>query len=263
MIESYVQKVIFVDEPFLEGLKQKSMTDYLAFNAPQVDTKVIALPVPEADLNQLVQLMNPSDILPGSILVKPDYSDRFMSVEAFAEKHAERKYSLWVLLCLALGAKKVSVINVEEVRLESEEHSLTAAQVGGTSPVMAGEAGFKSGQASLNDEARKSILNIKVDASGGEPDLDEAERILSKHGLHKDDMFQRMYDMRSLKTNSLTKKEFSLDLSTDVKRVFDTSLKAKIKAMSTLYGGIAEFDKASKATEKGQTALKLSVLVEF
>lgn len=263
MIESYIQKVIFVDAPFLESLKQKSITEFKAFNETELDTKIIKLPLQSEDVDKLVKHAHPSEIRPGNIIVKPDYSDKFMSVDSFAASHAERKYRLWVLLCVALGARRVSVTNIEEVSLEMEDMSSTSAQVDATSPVAKGEASFKSVQSGQNDDARKSIMNIKVEASGGDPDVAAAERILSEHGLHNDDMFRRMYDMRCLKNNSVSKQDFSLDLSTDVKRVFDSSLKAKITAMSKLYGGSAGFEKVRNSIEKGRSALKLTVSVEF
>lgn len=263
MIESYIQKVIFVDAPFLERLKQKSITDFRAFNETELDTKIIKLPLRSEEVSELVKYVNSSEIRPGNIIVKPDYSDKFLSVESFTESHAERKYGLWVLLCVALGAKRVSVTNIEKISTEMEDVSLTSAQMDATVPVAKGETSFKSGQSSRNDDAHESIMNIKVEASGGDPDVAAAERILSEHGLHNDDMFRRMYDMRCLKNNSVSKQDFSLDLSTDVKRVFDSSLKAKITAMSKLYGGSAGFEKVRNSIEKGRSALKLSVSVEF
>ncbi|MNE92011.1 hypothetical protein D3C80_1896900 [compost metagenome] len=69
--------------------------------------------------------------------------------------------------------------------------------------------------------------------------------------------------MRSVGSNTLLKHEFSLDMSTDVKKVLNASLKAKLEVMSKICEGRAEFDRARTSMEKGRTALKLTVTVEF
>lgn len=263
MIEPYTQKIFFVDEPFLDELKHTSLTTYQAFTVPEIDSKIITLPAAPSDVTKLVEWMHPSEIRVGGILAKAGYTDQFVSVDVFSDDHAVRKYGLWILLCTALGAKKVSVTNIENVSLESEDMTTFSINAAGKATTVQAEASFQRDEASGNDEARKAIMNIKVDALGGEPDLAEAKRILDQYGLHNDHMFRGIYDMRSVSSNRLTKHEFSLDLSSDVKRIFDSSMRAKIEAMSILYDGRAEFDTAKKTFEKARTALKLSIAVEF
>lgn len=263
MFEPHIQKVIFVDEPFLTALELGSITDFRAFSSAELDTQIVTLPLQSKDVGELVKHVAPSEVRPGAILVKPDYSDKFMSMEAFADGHAERKYRLWILLCLALGAKKVSISNIEDITVELDDSASTAVGGGLKAPVGSASAEFKVGQSSQHSDVRKSMTEIKAEATGGEPDLTRAMEILMRHGLYRDDMFQRMYEMRSLTNNAVRKQEFSLDLSSDVKRVFDSSLKAKVKLMSKLYGGNADFEKVHRSFEKARTALKLTVLVEF
>lgn len=263
MFEPHIQKVIFVDDAFLTALEQDSITNFRAFGAAELDTQIITLPLSSQDVAEVVKHVHPSEVRPGAILVKPDYSDRFMSMDAFADSHAERKYRLWILLCLALGAKRVSVTNVEDVGIESEDARTTSLQIEGKAPVAQMSAEGKASRSLQQEEIRKSIMNIVAEATGGTPDLERAKSILHEHGLERDDMFQRMYDMRCLKTNAVLRQEFSLDMSSDVKRMFDSSLKAKVKLMSKLYGGRVEFEKAQNSLEKARTALKLTVVVEF
>lgn len=263
MFESHIQKVIFVDKPFLISLEQDSITNFRAFSSAELDTQIIALPLSSEAVTEVVKYVHPSDVRPGAILVKPDYSDRFISLDAFADSHAERKYRLWILLCLALGAKRVSVTNIEEVGVESDDAVATGLQMEGKTPVAQASVGVKTSHSTHQDEIRKSIMNIVAEAKGGAPDLERAKSILREHGLERDDMFRRMYDMRCLGVNSVIKQEFSLDMSSDVKRMFDSSLKAKVKLMSKLYGGSVDFEKSHKSLEKARTALKLTVVVEF
>jgi len=259
MIESHIQKIIFVDEPFLVELKQDSVTDFRAFEQEELDTQVIQLPIPANQIRELTQLVHVSDVRVGT-----DYSDRFISIDTFADGHAERKYRLWVLLCMALGAKKVSVKNIEEVSVESDETSSFSANVGGgVDKVGKAEASIKMDGSKSHDEARSSIMGINAEAAGGAPDLNKAMQILRDNGLERDDMFKRMYEMRSITSNALLRHEFSLDTSSDFKRVLDSSLKAKVELMGKIYGGKAEFTKTRKSLERASTALKLTILVDF
>lgn len=264
MIDSHIQKVIFVDEDFLDELKQNSVTDFREFGKSELDTQVIQLPLPSNTLGELTKFVHVSEVRAGAVLVKPDYSDRFISIDSFTEGHAERKYRLWVLFCMALGAKKVSVKNIEEVNIDSdEENSLSGQLSGRIYTVGKAEAAVKMDGRKTYDEARSSIMSLHAEASGGAPDLEKAMQILRDNGLERDDMFKRMYEMRSFTSNSLLRHEFSLDTSSDFKRVLDDSLKAKVELMGKIYKGKAEFAKMRKSLERASTALKLTVLVDF
>lgn len=264
MINSHIQKIIFVDEDFLDELKQSSVTDFRAFEQNEFDTQVIELPLPANKIGELTKFVHVSEVRAGAVLVKPDYSDRFMSIDAFTEGHAERKYRLWVLLCMALGAKKVIVKNIEEVNIESDEESSTSGQFSGRIYTIGkGEADIKKNNSKIHDEARSSIMSLHAESSGGAPNLEKAMQILRDNGLERDDMFKRMYEMRSFTSNSLLRHEFSLDTSSDFKRVLDASLKAKVELMGKIYRGKAEFAKTCKSLERASTALKLTVLVDF
>lgn len=265
MIDPHIQKVIFVDEPFLTALKEGSITNFRAFTQPELDTQIVQLPLNPEQINEMKQVAHLSEVRAGAILVKPDYNDRFMTIESFSDGHAERKYRLWVLLCLALGAKKVSVTNIEGVDVTSDEESSWSANAAAKSKPLGAslDAGVKNASSQQQGEKRNAIMKIAAEASGGEPDLKRALQILQENGLDRDDMFKRLYDMRSFTGNALITHTFSLDTSSDFKRVLDDSLKAKVELMSKVYGGKAEFAKTRKSLEKASTALKLTVMVEF
>ena len=155
------------------------------------------------------------------------------------------------------------ITNIEEITIESDAKSEFSASISGKAPLVEGEVGFKKSDSEQNREVRQSIMRLNAVAEGSEPNLVEAERILKRHGLQGDNMFRSIFDMRSVSSNRLTKQEFSLDLTSDIKKVMNASLKAKVKVMSELYSGRIEIDSVKKALEKGSSALKLSVTVEF
>lgn len=264
MIEPYISKIIVVDQPFLDDLKQTSVTDLRIFTDPDIDTKVITLPLRSAEeVVELIQYMDASEIRPGRVLVKPGYSSQFVSVDSFSEDIVFRKYSLFVQLCIALGAKKVAISSIEDVSLEASDTSSVSAEASAAAPIAKAEASVKTEKSALNDEVRKSIMRLNTEAHGGEPNLEEANRILERHGLQKDALFADMYHLCRVSTNRLHSHEVTLDFSKDVKRIFDSSMQAKIKVMSKLYKGRAEFDSAQKSLERNRSATKLSVRVEF
>lgn len=264
MIEQHVRKVIIIDQPFLDDLRNTSLTDLQAFTSPDIDTMVITLPLSShSQINELARYVDPTEIRAGSILVKPVYTDQFVPVDSFTEDIVLRKYGLFVQLCIALGAKKVAISSIEDINLESSESVSAEANIGGSAPVGKAEVAAKAKQSSLNDEVRQSIMKLHTEAHGGEPNLEEADRIMDQFGLRKDALFTDVYNMCRVSTNRLSRHEVSLDFSKEVKRVFDSSMQAKIKVMSKLYQGCAEFDKARKSLEKNRSATRLSVVVEF
>ena len=168
MIEPYTQKIIFVDEPFMEELKHASITSFQSFEAPDLDTKVITLPLTVSNATELMHHVNASDVRPGSVLVKPGYMDQFVTLDEFTDDHAKNKFDVWLQLCVALGAKKVDVTNIEEVSLEAEEHSSVSADINGKSHFGSLNAGIKDHDSSQSEQVRQSIMKLKVAATGGD-----------------------------------------------------------------------------------------------
>jgi hypothetical protein len=263
MIESYIDKLIFIDDQFMRELDEESVADLIAFENPDPDTKVITLPMAPEKLLELEKYIDISEVKVGNILVKPGYSNRFIRIEEFAEDYTIRKYRLWIQLCVALGAKKVSINNIEDVFIGSSEDSTLNVGASGKAPGVGGHSDAGYSKSSREDEIRKSIMNISAEAAGSTPNLVAAENILQRYKLFTDDMFVSIYEMRELGFNPLTKHEFQLDFSKDIKKVFDTSIKAKLEVMSKVYKGRVAFDSKKNAFNNARTAMKLTISVEF
>lgn len=263
MIERFVNKVIFVDSQFLENLGQISRTDLDDFNHPGFDTRVVSLPLPTSMIEELTSIIDPSSIRTGTIVVRPGYSDQFVPLDSFSEDLVYRKYGLFVQLCIALGARKVSITNIEDVTLGASEEAGISAELNAGAPLGKSEAKYHSNQSSLTADFRKSIMELKTEAHGGQPNLGVAEDLIRQYGLQKDSLFTYMLNMCKVPTNMLSRHELSLDFSTDVKKVFDSSIQAKIRVMSKLYQGKADFERVRQSVERTTTATKLSIVVEF
>jgi hypothetical protein len=263
MIEPYVNKIIIVDEEFLSDLKHESRTDYHKFLNPNIDTKVLTLPLKQSEIGAIAPFIDPSSIRSGSIVVKPGYTDQFVSIDAFAEELIQRKYGLFSQLCVALGAKKISITSIDDVSLEDKDTTSFEGGLSASHPLAKAEVNIKAKQSSQSDDFRKSVMKLITEAEGAEPNFNEADRLMAQFGLQKDSLFTDILNMCRGGTNRLRRHEVSIDCSKDVKRVFDSTMQANIKAMSKLYGGKAEFDKASSSVEKNKVATRLSVVVEF
>lgn len=263
-MESYISKIIIVDERFLDDLKQASITDFEDFSNPSLDTKIISLPLRDgADIAALSRVVDVSEIRPGSVLVKPGYSDQFVAVDSFSEDLVLRKYGLFVQLCHALGAKTVSVKGITDVELEERSKMATAARLKVTGFVAGGSAELESHESILNDDLRKSIMEIRTEAHGGTADIEAAENLIAQYSLHKDSLFTDLVNMCKLTKNRLSRHELNLDFSKDVKKVFDSSIQAKVDVMGKFYGGGIDFERTRNAFAKNRTATKLSIIVEF
>lgn len=264
MITTFANKLIFVDQRFLDNLSQTSMTEWDEFSNPGLDTAVIPLPLSSAeDITELTRLVDTSAIRPGNIVVKPGFSDQYVPVEHFAEDLALRKYSLFVRLCVALGAKRVFVKHADSVSLNSGSETVTNAKMGASAPVGKINAGVEGKGATEDSRIEQSLMSIKTEALGGEPDLEEATRLMDQFGLHKDTLFLTIFGLRNHAQNRASKHELEMDFSQDLKKVLDSSLQAKVKVMSHLYEGKIDFERARKSIEKTKTATRLTITVEF
>lgn len=264
MIEPYTQKIFFVSNELLEDLKHDSIVEYKNFITPQIDSKMIIVPELSAEqIGELVTCVPPTEIRVGNVLAKTGYTNQFGPLDEFSGDHAIRKFRIWVQLCIALGAKKVAINSIEKVLLQSQEQSETAAKGELNTLAFSADAELKRKTSAEEKEINEKILNLAAEATGGEPDITTAENILKRYDLYKDDMFLSMYEMRKIKSNTLIKHEFTLDLTQDMKRMFDASTKAKLKVMSKICKGGIDASVVNKSLEKSQTALKLSIVVEF
>lgn len=263
MIKPYTQKIFFVDQNFLHELRESSMVDYELFVKPEVDTEVICLPVEDEVIDGLLKSVDARDIRVGNVLLKTQYSDQFAPAEEFSESAALNKFLQWQSVCVALGAKSVSVKSVESSQIEAQ--STASLDVNLVAGVMGNEfgAGVNHSAAEANDALKRKMITMEVKAAGGPPDLDAAKKIMKANGLDRDSLFLSVYNMRELKSNELLSQSFILDTTGDIKKTFDSSTKAKLSAVAKLYSASVDTSYIKSSLENSKEAVKISVSVEF
>jgi hypothetical protein len=263
MIEQYTQKIFFVDDDFLENLKEESINEYNEFVRPQIDTKLIKLPLQPENILELIDYVPPSEIRVGNILAKMGYGSQFDTIDEFAEEYIVRKYKLWVQLCIALGAKRVGISSAEEVFIDEQSRYEFEGGLKFEAPLNGIEANVGCSTNRDLEEKFKKILGFVAEAVGGEPDFVAAKDIMDRYGLFRDEFFESIYEMRKIKTNKMLSYRFTLDTTKDMKRMFDATTRMRLLAMSRIYKGKAEIASAENSIEKSRKAVKLDVVVEF
>lgn len=263
MIKPYTQKIFFVDEHFLTELRESSQIEYERFMKTELDTQIICLPVEDEVIDGLLKSVDARDIRAGNVLLKTQYSDQFAPAEEFSESAAINKFLQWQSVCVALGAKSVSVKSVESTQVE--EQSTTSLDANLVAGIMANElsAAGNHSTARANDALKSKMVTMEVKAVGGPPDLEAAKEIMTKNGLARDSLFQSVCNMREVSSNQLLSQSFMLDTTGDIKKTFDSSTKAKLSAIAKLYNASADMSFVENSLEKSKEAVKISVSVEF
>jgi len=263
MIEPYTKKIILVDESFMNDLESVSQTQFDQFNEEQLDTKIITLPLKEEPLQSLIGVTDPSNIKVGEILVRPNYSNRFINLASFSEDNTVRKYRLWTRLCVALGAKKVVIKHVEDANVSTGDIDSTKFDAGASINGDGGGGKVDSTDKSFSEDIEAKILKMDITAQGSEPNLDVARNFIDKYNLNNDDMFTSLFELREFNFNPINEDTFELDFSNDIKQIFDSRFDAQLDVMLKVFSSKVELERVQSSIKNSKKAVKLSVQVVF
>ena len=263
MIKPYVTKLIFVDDAFLGEMKEQSISGYQSFLEPSLDTEIVSLTDCKDRLEDLLKVVDVSDMKPGVVVARTTYSNQFHSFDSVFDEIQTRKYELLCRFCVALGATKVFVSKEERVLVERASETNIDASLAADSPVVRGSMDLAASRARKSEDKEGALQKFTTTAEGGEPDFETAQRMIDDFKLQRDSIFCDLLEMRKLKTNKLKSHELVMDLSRDVKQLIDDSMMAKIKVMSKIHSGSAGIQTAKKAVENNQSATRLTINVEF
>lgn len=263
VIKPYTSKVFIVDDIFINDLKEHSQTEYALFTEPSIDTEILRLPLKPEEIESVTHLISPSEIHAGNIVVKPTYSNEFVPIGEVSEDVVLRKYSLFVQLCVLLGAQKVTITNLEGIQLDSSNDMKSSLGIAGGGPGISANASAEINQSNLSKNLQESLMQLNTEADGGDPDIEAAKALINQCGLSRDTLFSGLLTMCQARSNKLRRHEVTLDSSRDVSRIFDLSMGAKLEVMSKLYKGKAEFEHTRKSVEQSKLATRLSITVEF
>lgn len=201
--------------------------------------------------NPAVQdLIDSGLVQPGAVLIQSPFDKNIYenSIQA-VERFALAKYLHFSTLCMNLGAREVTV---EQIELKNTEDRKIVSLQGGLS--MRGTGDIKIEDKEVASFYDKLTLHDKF--QGGPPDVQAAEEYLKWTGLSGDDAMRALIDLRRNPNNLLTSRELRLNMTSEVKRNFNVLANLNVPAFISLE---ANYDRHVRE----QTEFTLTVKVDF
>ena len=216
-----------------------------------LNEQVYILPSSLKESNSVVQdLIDSGLVQPGAVLIQSPFDKNIYenSIQA-VERFALAKYLHFSTLCMNLGAREVTV---EQIELKNTEDRKIVSLQGGLSMKGTGDVKIKDKEvASFYDK-----LTLHDKFQGGSPDVQAAEEHLKRTGLSGDDAMRSLIDLRRNPNNLLTSRELRLNMTSEVKRNFNVLANLNMPAYLSLEAG---YDRHVRE----QTEFTLTVKVDF
>jgi hypothetical protein len=144
------------------------------------------------------------------ILVQSPFDpDVYEEASVAPDRFALTKHMYFSLLCMHLGAKEISV---EQVDLQSGAEKISRG-AGADRPVV----GAKISVASEALDKFRAHMSLHDTFSGGKPDIDAAEQLLRKTGLLSDSTMYSLLEMRRSTSNQMLSRKLVISLSSEAK----------------------------------------------
>lgn len=158
---------------------------------------------------------------PGRLLVQSPFDpDTYEDVSDAAQRFALAKHMYFSTLCMHLGAKEVSV---EQIDLRT--------RTGKTSVDVKGDRLGAGGGVSVQSEELERFraqMHLHDEFAGGPPDVEAAERLLRRTGLWADANMRTLIEMRRDGTNQLKTRTLVLSLSSEAKSNLKVAARLKV-----------------------------------
>lgn len=170
---------------------------------------VLQAPVHDRNVRALSNIMDSGLANPGTMLIQNPYdTDLYEEASIASERFAIAKHMIFSTFCMYLGAKEVSVAQIEINTVN-----------GRTVFEASGNRLLNEGKVKIDDEKLKEIrkqIQLRDEFVGGEADTPSAEKLLRDRGLLAD------FNMRSLLTmrtgpNPIKTRTLNLNLSSEAK----------------------------------------------
>jgi hypothetical protein len=212
---------------------------------------VLQFPVrPQGEVSQALRnIVDAGLARPGSMLVQSPFDpDTYEEASLAPQRFALAKHMYFSMLCMYLGAKEVSV---EQIDLRT--------RTGKTSVDVKAERLGASGQVSIEAEELERFraqMNLCDMFTGGPPDIAAAERLLRRTGLLVDSNMRTLIEMRRDGMNQLLTRKLTLSLSNEARSNLNVAGRLKVPKFVTLS---VEYDRVIKE----QHDYTLTVVVKF
>jgi hypothetical protein len=218
-----------------------------------LDEEAYVLPfpvrVPSDPPAALQNLLSSGLTRPGTVLVLSPYDpDSYEEASLAPQRFALAKHMYFSTLCMHLGAREVSV---EQIDLRT--------RTGKTTLDVRGERLGGSAQLTVESEELEKFrahMHLRDEFAGGPADLSAAERLLRSTGLWSDANMRTLFEMRRDGSNQLMSRKMALSLSSEAKSNLNVAGRLKIPAFVKLS---AEYDRVLRE----QYDYTLTVQVRF
>lgn len=186
---------------------------------------------------------------PNTILVQSPYeTDTYEEVSLAPERFALAKHMHFSTLCMHLGASEV---NVEQINQQTRTGKFTLDVRGDVRAVNIQGSGKIEGLDSL-----RAHIHLRDEFTGGQPDVEAAERLLRNTNLWGDPSMRTLVEMRREGSNQLMCRRLTLNLSSEAKNWLDVLGRLSVIHVGNLS---AEF----KSVVHDQRDYTLTVEVKF
>ena len=214
---------------------------------------VLQLPLPAQGQvpGALQNILDAGLARPGNVLVQSPYDpDTYVDVSLAPQRYALAKQMYFSLFCMHLGAKEVTVEQID-LRMRS-----------GTTTFHAKAEGF-GGSAQLSIESEelakfRNQMQLRDEFAGSSPNVAAAEGLLRRTGLLADPSMGNLLEMRREGANQLMTRKLVLSLSSEAKN--------NLRVVGRFIVRIPQFVKLSaeyKRVVREEDEYTLTVLVRF
>ena len=150
---------------------------------------------------------------PGAVLIQSPFDKNiYENSQQAVERFALDKYMLFSELCGLLGAREVTVEEIERKNTEGKE------TVSFRGSFFIGSTGVETENEDLASFCGKLSLHDKF--QGGSPDVPAAKEHLRQNGLLGDHVMSSLINLRGNSNNPFTSRDIELNMTSEVKRNF-------------------------------------------
>ena len=190
---------------------------------------ILQFPVrPQGDMSPALRnIVDTGLARPGSMLIQnPFDTDSYEEASIAPQRFALAKHMYFSTLCMYLGAREVSV---EQIDLRT--------RTGKTSVDVKGGRLGASAHVSIEAEELERFraqMNLRDEFAGGPPDIAAAEKLLRRTGLLADPNMRTLLEMRRDGLNQLLTRKLTLSLSNEAKSNLNVAGRIKVPTFVTL-----------------------------
>ena len=244
--EPYRRKAVLVlNQTDVDNLRLKKDGAELLLN-----DEIYILPYPPQQSIRVVQDLIDSGIArPGTVLIQSPFDRNiYQNSTQAVERFAMDKHIHFTTLCMYLGARKVTV---EQIDFKNT--------MGKTTVSLEGESMGVGGNVKIENEELDSFqskLTLTDIFKGGSPDVPAARELLRQTGLSGDAYMRTLLDIRQNPNNPIKSRQLRLNMATETQRNLNVLANLNVPAYLSLEAG---YDRHVRE----QTEFALTIKVDF